>query len=342
MRPVGEGIAAQVEQHLRPLVGLPLSVARRAADLRNFQFGAMRAVERGTVGEWALHIQCPWRIEGPEGIVTGRSDLWKPTETPVDWDSWDYEQGNVQDQRMLEWLGAPDPATRSCRNVTGLLVVEQVVGDDYGGAVIHLSGGYRLVLFPAGTASEDWRLFQPGTDGPHFVVWGASLESPALRSRRALTRPQVEAAFQSLVGEPLTDMWRYAGCQKFEFGEQKPSINSDGEEITVADLGLVVSCDWSVTGPAGAVVSSADFGPREARRDTGAHPFYDLLATSPPVVEAIAVDDHGLLHIRMSDGYALEVQPDADFEPHDEQWRLMLRGEPRAHVVLWGDGVVAD
>ena len=69
----------QVLTHLRLLVGLKLSVARRAADLRNFQFGPMRAVEGGTLGEWALHVQCPWRIEGPDGnIVTGRSDLWEP------------------------------------------------------------------------------------------------------------------------------------------------------------------------------------------------------------------------------------------------------------------------
>ena len=38
----------------------------------------------------------------------------------------------------------------------------------------------------------------------------------------------------SLVGLPLTDMYRY-GCQKFEFGEQKPYIDEDGDELVGAD-----------------------------------------------------------------------------------------------------------
>ncbi|MEO7193078.1 MAG: hypothetical protein ABI051_18685 [Vicinamibacterales bacterium] len=60
----------------------------------------------------------------------------------------------------------------SAANHGSLLVVEQVHGDDYGGASLELSGGYRLVLFPAGTQGEDWRIFQPSTDEPHFVIEG--------------------------------------------------------------------------------------------------------------------------------------------------------------------------
>lgn len=328
--------AEQVMLHLRPLIGLPLSVVRRAADMRIFQFGEMRAVERGSVGEWALRIQCPWRIEGPDGIVTGRLDLWEPVEKPEDWDTWDYEQGNLQDRRMLEWLGASNPETGSCRNTTGALVVEQVAADDYGGATLYLSGGYRLVLFPASSVGEDWRVFQPETDEPHFVIHGGGLETfPG----KAVDVQEIETEFRCLVGEPLTDMWRYAGCQKFEFGVQKPAVNRDGEEITKADLGLVVSCDWFVTGPEGSVVSSHDFGPDGARRDAHAHPFYNLLATSPPVVESVAANAEGALCIRMSAGFTLEVGPDADGDPHDEQWRLMRRGEPNTHFVLRGNGL---
>ena len=42
----------------------------------------------------------------------------------------------------------------------------------------------------------------------------------------------IELALGELVGLPLSDMWRYAGCQKFEFGEQRPHLNRDGEETT--------------------------------------------------------------------------------------------------------------
>jgi hypothetical protein len=73
-------------------------------------------------------------------------------------------------------LGGYDPATRSLVNHTEHLVIEAVRADDYGGAAIQFSGGYQLVLFPAGTRGEDWRLFRPGIDEPHFVVVGGGIE----------------------------------------------------------------------------------------------------------------------------------------------------------------------
>jgi len=132
------------------------------------------------VGDYALHIQCPWRIQGPEGIVTGRSDLWAAAKAgdDMDWDTWHYDKNeNLQDRRIGEWLGGRDPLTGSFVNETGSLVVEAVRADVYGGAVIQLSGGYELVLFPGGSTGEDWRLFRPGSDEPHFVIVGGKVES---------------------------------------------------------------------------------------------------------------------------------------------------------------------
>lgn len=165
--------------HLKPLIGLKLSIARRAADLRNFQFGEIRAIEKGTVGEYALHIQCPWRLDGPDGIITGRFDLWQPSasDQEVDWETWDYEkQDNLQDKLIGAWLGSYDPQTRSFINTRDDLTVEAVHADSNGGATIELSGGYRLLLFPAGARGEDWRLFRPTIDEPHFVIAGGKIE----------------------------------------------------------------------------------------------------------------------------------------------------------------------
>ena len=162
-------VADQILKHLQPLVGLKLSIARRAADLRSFHFGMIRQVENGTAGEYSLHIQCPWRIDGPEGIVTGRMDLWEPVEIgydrdDFDWDSWDYEMGeNIQDYQIGNLLGSYDAQTNSHVNETRHLVVQDIQTDDYGGATIVLSGGYRLILFPAGSKGEDWRIFRPTT-----------------------------------------------------------------------------------------------------------------------------------------------------------------------------------
>jgi hypothetical protein len=180
-------VAAQILAYLKPLFGLKLAIARRAADMLIFQFGEIRIVEgditkyskMGTVGEYALHIQCAWRIEGPDEIVTGQSDLWKPADADakVDWDSWDYDKdANLQDARITALLGGEDPVTGSPMNFSNQLVVESVDADDFGGATIQLSGGYRLVIFPAGTRGEDWRIFRSKLGEPHFVISGGSIK----------------------------------------------------------------------------------------------------------------------------------------------------------------------
>jgi hypothetical protein len=172
-------VAQEILRHLQPLLGLQLAIARRAADMRNFQFGRVRAFKGGTVGDYALHVQCPWRIDGADGIITGRSDLWEPAEPSqeIDWDTWDYDKDeNLQDRRFSSLLGGYDPATGSFVNQTEHLIVEDVCADDYGGAAIRLSGSYKLVLFPAGVRGEDWRVFRPDNNEPHFVVAGGRIE----------------------------------------------------------------------------------------------------------------------------------------------------------------------
>jgi hypothetical protein len=153
---------------LSQIVGLPLTAAHRAADMRTFQFGTLRPVDRGSVGECALHLQCPWRLEGPEGIVTGRLDLWEPVEDNAPFDeNWNYEESpNLQDARLERWLAEHD----------GFLVVRGVDADEFGGAVISFDRGFVLRIFPAGTRGEDWRLFRPKTGAPHLVISGGRVE----------------------------------------------------------------------------------------------------------------------------------------------------------------------
>jgi len=158
----------QVIAALSQIIGFPLTAVRRAADLRTFQFGTLRPVDRGSVGDFALHVQCPWRIEGQDGIVTGRLDLWEPVEDNAPFDEhWDHEKSpNLQDARLEEWLA---------RNESSL-VVKSVDADEFGGAVIGLGQSFVLRLFPAGTRGEDWRLFRPTTGAPHFVIIGGMVE----------------------------------------------------------------------------------------------------------------------------------------------------------------------
>ncbi len=160
----------QILEALAPLLGLPLSIARRAADMRTLQFGKLVDREGGcSVGEYALHIQCSWRIEGPAGIVTGRLDLYEPADqtAPIDWDTWQYDKNpNLQDKLFQEFFEQHQTA----------LIVKTIDADECGGAVLEFENGYKLRLFPAGTESEDWRIFVPGDLDSHFLISGGKFQ----------------------------------------------------------------------------------------------------------------------------------------------------------------------
>ncbi len=64
---------------LAPLVGLPLRCIGRAVVLLWAHFGELREIPTRkagtrTVGEWALHVQCPWRISQPPSILVASGD----------------------------------------------------------------------------------------------------------------------------------------------------------------------------------------------------------------------------------------------------------------------------
>lgn len=179
----------RVHQELQKLVGLELVVANRAADMLDLGFGRLIPKvsrrrpdeEPRLVGEVALHVQCPWRVEGPDGLVTGRGDLWEPVEPlfGAAFESWDWERdGNLQDRRMAEWLDLPDLPRRDPRagKAVRRLTVVAARATPFEGAEIELAEGYRLVLFPHDTRGESWRLFRtgrdPDDDTPHFVCGG--------------------------------------------------------------------------------------------------------------------------------------------------------------------------
>jgi hypothetical protein len=167
-----------------------------------------------------------------------------------------------------------------------------------------------------------------------FALDSGDFSRPAPREAM---KEEIETALRPLLGQPLSDMWRYAGYQKFEFGVQRPAKNREGEAVTVADWGLVVACRWAITGPEGLVVSSANFGPGTARRDEPARPFYRLIHADSPVVEGLEADQDGALRFVLSQGYTLEVRPEADMDAEDEQWRFMPPGDERSHFVVWGN-----
>ncbi len=129
-----------------------------------------RKGEEVEVGEYSLHIQCPWRIVGPDGIIVGFLDRNYPVEENADWQEFDDEGPSRCEFQMAGWLkeysGCP-------------LKVEKVEADYVGGFKLFLQHGFVLEAFPAnslqGEYSERWRLFRP-SDESHFVVCGYGIE----------------------------------------------------------------------------------------------------------------------------------------------------------------------
>ena len=170
--------ADEVRLNLGRLIGLKLSRVARAADMRTIQFGDTEARKNGgVVGQYALHFQCPWRLESEAGVITGSDDLYEPNEKaeqpgePFDWEKGD----SLQDRVLRDLLKGYDADTKQIVNLTNLLTVEAVQADSSGGFCLSLSGGYRFLVFPHGTRREAWRLFRPSKDGAesterHFVV----------------------------------------------------------------------------------------------------------------------------------------------------------------------------
>ncbi len=60
-------------------------------------------------------------------------------------------------------------------NRTESFVVTQVVIGPLGDIVLEMTGGFRIVVFPAGTREECWRFFKRGDLASH-IVWPPECE----------------------------------------------------------------------------------------------------------------------------------------------------------------------
>jgi len=168
---------AQIENATAVLVGKPLWKCTRAADLASFQFGARNKVPgfRNTtkeVGEFALHVQCAWRIVRKDRVIVGSRDLYFPAdysddeEIPPEFD-WDRDP-NLRDKQLQSLFD----------NDSLEFTVLGVETGAAGSLRIALSGGLFLDILPYDSLlHEHWRLFDPRTDSSHFVVTGGGIET---------------------------------------------------------------------------------------------------------------------------------------------------------------------
>ena len=163
-----------IQRTLGALIGMPLWAMGRAVDLAWFEFGSRRTVKgwKGVekeVGDYALHVQCPWRIILRDKIVIGRGDIFCTPEesdepTPPDFD---WQKGNRFDRIAEEF----------CQGESQQLLVQAVNTGEVGRLAIVLERGYKLEVFPHDSDNaEHWRFFKPYVEGPHLVFSGKGLQ----------------------------------------------------------------------------------------------------------------------------------------------------------------------
>ncbi|MBI5062831.1 MAG: hypothetical protein HZB87_05040 [Desulfatitalea sp.] len=153
------------------LIGLPLSVVRHATDLLNLQFGQITRKGTRSWGQYALHIQAPWRIIDNNKILVGRADHWNPVEEITDRDKW-YESPHpsLEDKFWEEFIGGIDPITNSFEGKSPRISVRLVKENSIGDLNIEFSNGFQLQVFGCGTDDEFWRLLEPGRGTDHYVI----------------------------------------------------------------------------------------------------------------------------------------------------------------------------
>jgi hypothetical protein len=158
-----------IQQALTPLTGLPLRSIGRAANLLWLHFGKMRKVATHggatkTVGDWAIHVQCAWRLCRQGRIeVAYRDYYYSPNGDALD--DWDTPGQSRFDQQAASLVAGFETRPPEVLSFTT---------DDVGGFSLVLSDGYRLDVFPDDSSrddySEHWRLFVPASEKEHFVI----------------------------------------------------------------------------------------------------------------------------------------------------------------------------
>jgi hypothetical protein len=161
----------EIEAALAVVVGRSLRGSERVvADIETFHFG-------GDSGTFSLQVRCPWRLTEGASIVTGYDDVRYPKGADPGAEPagfrWDAEGANRRDERLRTFFND---------HRAGPPAVVAVEADDVGSVRLTLDQDVCLELFPDDslddvTDSERWRLFQPGTDGPHFLVTGGGCDT---------------------------------------------------------------------------------------------------------------------------------------------------------------------
>ncbi len=154
---------------------------------------------------------------------------------------------------------------------------------------------------------------------------------------KSSVRIKIEAALTPLIGEPLTDMWRYIGFQKFEFGLQKPFMNRKGIEVSKADHGLVTNGEWKLTDPEGKSISRQDFESSHVPPNPAVLAFLENLLDRAPKVTEITTGPRSYVKVFMTEGFSLELSFLSS--ARGCEWRYISPDRSSDHFVVMRSGI---
>ena len=178
-----------ITTRLSPIIGTPLQGITRVADMVCFQFGNLiekdalyrdesghAAVHKVTAGEYALHVQCCFRIPCGNTIVVAKSDLFQPSKDYVTSHGLNKEDAIPNDfDYDVAGNSRMDEVFATTFNQPAGFLVESVKANPIGDLHIAFTNGFLLdVLTDISGGEECWRFFKHG-DEKHLVVTGQGL-----------------------------------------------------------------------------------------------------------------------------------------------------------------------
>ncbi len=165
--------SARIETLFKELTCLQLFKSWNLFATRMFYFAAPGFQNQDDDGDCRLTLECPWRIEYQDLVLVGSEDYGIRSEDNSDpaWNPTDMQWGHLQDQRLVELLGTE--RSGAIFNTGSNLIVESVAADNLGGFRLHLSGGYTLSVFPAGSVDLQWLLSRKA--GGNLALKGGDL-----------------------------------------------------------------------------------------------------------------------------------------------------------------------
>ena len=153
------------------LQGVKLNAIGRAAAMCWISFGDLIEIESRSglrkVGQYALDVDCPWRIRCNSKILLASSDMFEPASTHQSDETfeWDILGNNLFDERAA-MLCSKEP----------IITVRSIELSPTYDLKITFSNNYILEVFVCGsTDTEQWRLFEPGKSGGDLIVTGCDL-----------------------------------------------------------------------------------------------------------------------------------------------------------------------